>query len=300
MRFRSKIKKCIFIACIIYISASFVHADSIVYNLRIAETTKDSDVVARLPEYPLMFTVTPFGQFRKKRDGTQRIFGGGLGTLVYITPTYYFRVDGAFARAVEKYQHVHQAHTQTDDILFSAGYSHHFTDRAKMTFSLLFGLPTHEDRHLEIVQFGYAHIGLGPQIDGAFHLGQLQCHSIRAAFRFIHFFPRAIPLCVNGAQQFVDFNLGNIIYLFLAYHINRGNNRFEVGFDESFFHHRRTCTDQEPTFMRSSYYAVYKRLFVAGNHPAAWALALSYGYDHKIRDGYKRLITLWTSFRFDF
>lgn len=275
-------------------------ADSIVYNLRIAETTKDSDVVTSSQEHPLMVTMTPFGQFRKKRNGAQLMFGGGLGTVVYIRPTYYFRVDGAFARAVEKYQHIYQAHTQTDDILLSAGYSYPITDRTKMTFSLLLGLPTHEDRQFAIVQFGYAHIGLGPQIDGAFQLGSSRRHSIRTAFRFIRFFPRYIPQCANNVQQFVEYNFGNMIDLFASYHINRDRNRFEIGCDIGFFNHRRTDTKIEPTIIRSSFYTSYKRLFAVECHPAAWAIALSSGFDNKVCNGYKHLITVWSSFRVNF
>jgi len=299
MKFNHNIKRYLFFVLGCLVSSSAFATNSIVYNLRIAETTKG---VVRNDEYPVMAVITPFGQLRERYDRrTRLIFAGGLGTLVYLTKTYYFRVDGAVARVVQKDGSLRRGRTQTDDLLFSAGYTYPCDDKTNLTLSFLLGLPTHKDTHLDMGELGYAHIGIGPQLDGAFVLDALSRHSIRVAFRFIHFFPRYISDYQKPIEHTVDFNMGNIIDFFLTYHLAFSKNQFDIGYDANIYNHVRTNCQIAPTFVRNIGYISYKRLFSVCGHPASWDLAFSYASDApRSSVNYRHLVTGWTSLGFDF
>ncbi|MCL5875886.1 MAG: hypothetical protein M1114_05430 [Candidatus Dependentiae bacterium] len=299
MNFKNKIRSYFCAVLCMYLAASSLLAtNSIVYNLRIAETTKD---VPRKPEYPGIAIITPFVQLREKYDKTKLIFGGGLGTLLYVTKTYYARVDGALARVVQKSKDQCRSRMQTDDLLFSGGYKFRLTNRINMTLSGLFGLPTHDDTHFDMGQFGYAHIGLGPQIDVSFILDALSRHSIRTAFRFIRFFPRYAFTYQSLPERVVDFTMGNMIDFFLAYHFVFGKNQFDIGYDANIYNHVRTNNQIAPTFVRNIGFVSYKRVFSVCDHPASLDLAFSYANDTpRSTTNYIRLITGWVSLGFDF
>lgn len=115
---------------------------SIVYNLRVAETSKRLDVKSMFPR-PSLGTCTLFGTFRKKYNETKHTAVGGLFTLVYAPESFFLRVDGAFGRVASNIEGMHFSRTQTDDLLFSGGYSPTISDKIRMTFSGLLGFPTH-------------------------------------------------------------------------------------------------------------------------------------------------------------
>jgi hypothetical protein len=281
-------------------------AISIVYNLRIAETTK-RESFNPLFSRPAIATATLFNQWREKYNDIFQNIGGGLGTINYAPTSYFYaRIDFAAAHVYEKNGAVRFSRTQTDDILFSSGYTYASSERKKITLSGLLGVPTHNDTSLEHIQFGYAHYGLGAQVDGAWHYLPRLNFSFRSAARFIHFFPRRAPAVVNNQIMNFDFNIGNLVDLFIAHHINVGRHRFEAGYNPSFFFAATikpflADATRGANYIRSNFYGSYKYYFPVRNHMTAIAAACSYGFDHTPQDiGNKRVITVWASWSVNF
>ncbi len=278
---------------------------SIVYNLRIAETTKHHEL-----EHDAMHSslvgITPFDQFRRKYDGTRESAIGALATALYYTKKFYVRIDGAGAYVSEQKNDVHFQKTQSDDILFSGGYTKRLGERAIITLSGLFGVPTHKDTSLLNVQFGLAHIGLGAQLDGDFKYSQNEKHSVQTALRLIHFFERKTPCTVNESQENVRFKTGNLVDLFIAHHTTMDQQRFECGynltmlFDTKVHPHVADIVDKTE-FIRSSFYGTYKYKFSLLDFTNTFLLGVSYGFDHKPKkNGEKRIVTLWATWNVHF
>jgi len=273
---------------------------SIVYNLKIAETTKRQDF-EKNGEHPSTAAITGFNQFRTKYSGSRHNYGGSLLSYIYSPENYYARVDWAVAQVNVDGGSFKKG--QTDDLLFSAGYSHAFNHRSKCTLSGLFGMPTHKDLSILEPQFGYAHVGLGAQLDASFLFSQYSNdHSLRCAARIIHLFKRRVDLLCNA----FDFTMGNLIDLYVALHITSGNSRCDVGYNPTFLCSGKiipylTDVVQKSNFKRNSFFGVYKYKFRLGSYPSSVALALSYGFDYESRVfGNKRIITAWSAWTFSF
>lgn len=280
----------------IYGSASFV------YNFRIAETTKK---ILEEEKHIFEATITPIGQFRKKYNGDIRNFGGAMGTGIYSYMHHYFRVDFAVARVVDKYQGVHFARTQFDDILFYGGYTHKVHQQVKMTFSGLFGIPTHQDTSLSFPQFGIGHVGTGLQVDSSIMVSSdNRKHSLQPSIRAIHFFQRKVK--IEGEPGCFEFTAGNLIDLFIAYHQNRPEAVFETGYDLGIW-----CGAQikpfyddvvnKTNYIRHSFYGSYKWKFSIREHQSSFLTALSYGFESGPKKyGYKSIFILWGAWQFRF
>jgi hypothetical protein len=277
---------------------------STVYNLRIAETSKHLDVASRLPQ-PSLATGTLFGTFREKYNGTKHYCGGGLFTYVYSPESFFLRVDAAVGRVILHDQGVRFRRTQTDDLLFSAGYSPTLSDKMRITFSGLLGLPTHNDTSLEFVQFGYGHYGLGAQIDGSFMYSSSKDHTLRGAARLIHFFPRMVPVQTTSSERF-KYDLGNLADLFIAFHSKIKQHRVEVGYNASIFfgaHITPNFDDvvKKTNYIRHSFFGMYKYYFLINKTTSTVAMALSGGFEPTPKVyGNKRLITVWASWGVNF
>lgn len=275
------------------ISASLFSSISIVYNIKIAETTK-RQAFEKNGEHPSTIALTPFDQYRNKYSGARHNYGGSMLSYIYSPETYFARVDFAFAQV--NADHGTFIKTETDDLVFSAGYSFTANDRAKFTLSGLFGIPTHKDRSLIEPQFGYAHIGLGAQFDGSLIFSKHNPdHSLRFAVRGIEFFNRKVRV---DAEHF-NFTFGTLVDLYLALHINSDNNRIDFGYNPTFLvaaSIKPFLPDavKQTEFKRNSFFGVYKRRFSFKKHPSAAVIALSYGFDLEPLDfGNKRIITVW-------
>jgi hypothetical protein len=277
---------------------------STVYNLRIAETSKHIDVASRLPRSSLVIG-TLFGTFREKYNGIKHYCGGGLFTYVYSPESFFLRVDAAVGCVISHDQGVRFSRTQTDDFLFSAGYSPTLSDKMRITFSGLLGFPTHNDTSLEFVQFGYGHYGLGAQMDGSFIYSSTTDHTLRAAARLIHFFPRAVPVSVTSSERF-KYGLGNLADLFIAFHSIIKQHRVEIGYNASFFfgaHITPNFDDavKKTNYIRHSFFGMYKYYFLINKTTSTVAMALSGGFEPMPKVyGNKRLITVWASWGVNF
>lgn len=281
---------------------------SIVYNLRVAQTTRRQRLEEKKHLHSIA-AVTAFGQFRKKYDETHQSIGGGLGTYIYTLKSVYAKVDFAAARAHEENTTTttfSDSRTQTDDLLITAGYSHKINDRKRFTLSGILGLPTHKDTNLEGFSFGTGHIGLGLQADGAFIYSPKKHHAIMAAARYVHFFPRDADVTINDTKQRFDFALGNLIDLLIAHSSHWNKHSLEIGYNPSFAfgaHINPPLDDvvDKTNFIRSSFYGAYQYRFAIRAKPSAIALALSYGLDHiNKRFGNKQIVTVWALWGINF
>lgn len=283
---------------------------SIVYNIRIAETSKMQTVASMFPR-PSLGLVTLFGTFRERYNGIKEGAGGGLFTLLYAPEKFYLRVDGAVGHVFSHDHGVNFSQTQADDLLFSAGYSHGKPDKYRLTYSGLVGFPLHKDTSLEAVQFGYGSYGLGGQLDGSFIYGHNTNHSLRGAARFIHFFPRLSPGVVNNVVEQFNFGVGNLADLFIAFHSNikKPHNtihKIEAGYNASFFFGAQISPrfDEAITkagYIRHSFYGIYKYHFLINKIPNLVALALSLGFESAPKYlGNKQIILFWTSWGVNF
>ncbi len=293
--------------CCLLIGQKSYDSVSVVYNLRIAETTKhyrlDSHYI-----YPILIADTPLGQLRHKRDGTRQSVAANLSNFIYSAKTFYVRADFAVARITQDKQGVHFAQTQTDDLLFSAGYTHSLQEGMIVTLSGLLGIPTHRDLSLENFQFGYGHVGLGIQADGAFEYLQNrnQKHSMRTAARVIHFFPRKTPFKNDDQVHQYDFDFGNLADLFIAHHTTWGDHRFEAGYNPTFLwgtkiSPRIANVVKNIPYIRSTFYGTYKYCFSLYDLPNSIALGFSEGFDHKPqKEGYKNITAFWVTWDLNF
>lgn len=289
--------------CLLAIAKTY-SAITIVYNLRIAESTKRP----AFEESDIRYTIgkTGFNTNRKKLKGIRNNAGGILSTFSYVTPSFFVRADFAFAKVKETQECSEFSRTQTDDLLLSAGYSLSIKNRTKLTFSGLLGIPTHKDLSLEALQFGSGHVGLGVQIDGAFLYSSPKKHTIRTATRFIHFFARKARYKVNNFTRYFDFHLGDVVDLFIAHHHIFGHHSFELGFDQTFVFAAKIFPNFDDTvtrtnYIRSAFYSTYKYRFLLQNLHNALAIAFSYALDITPKEfGNKRIITTWASWSVSF
>jgi hypothetical protein len=278
---------------------------SIVYNLRVAETSKRLIIESSF-EKPSLAAVTLFGTFRQQYNGARKNSGGGLFTLLYAPEYFFLRVDGAIGRVTLNDHGIRSGRTQTDDLLFSAGYSPRLSDKIRLTFSGLLGFPTHDDTSIERIQFGTGHYALGVQLDGAVAYSSNKDNTLRFAARFIHFFPRNVFVPINARREQFKFGLGDLTDLFIAFHHQKGQHSVEAGYNPSFFFDTTICPRlddvlQEADYIRNSFYGLYKYHFAISQTTHAIALALSYGFDIRPKTvGNKRIITTWASWIVNF
>jgi hypothetical protein len=291
---------------------SFSHAVSIVYNLKIAEITKRQTFEERFSR-PNTLALTGVEQFRETYDSRRQNIAAALGTYIYSPKNTYFRVDAAVGNVRQKCGPLPEQttfhKTQTDDILFSFGHTFVKGKQTRATVSLLLGVPTHRDfLFYKGLQFGTGHVGFGGQFETshAYWHKQLASTTIIGALRFIHFFPRCT--CIPLLEQNFDFGLGNIVDLFIAHLAKFRKNRIEFGYNPTFafnaYINPRVELDsllESSSFIRSSFYIAYKRIFLIHEHPSAITTAFSYGFDHRPKTvGVKNQFTFWTSWGINF
>jgi len=290
---------------IIFLMASGLLQDiecaiSIVYNLRIAETTKYIGVDDVLKRSSTAIATT-FGTFRKKYNGTRHECAGELFSIIYAQKNFYVRADAAAALVASFDKGTLFSRTQGDDLLFSGGYSPTLSDRMRITFSGFLGFPTHKDTSLDFVQFGYGHYGLGGQVDGSYNYVENENHWVRAALRLIHFFPRTITESVAGIAEPFRYGLGNVLDVFIAFHSTFNGHIAEVGYDGSKFfgasvHPLFDDAVRKTNYLRHSFFGMYKYRFKFEEVTVSIAAALSCGFDQYPKlYGNKRIVTPWIS-----
>lgn len=275
---------------------------SIVYNLRIAEATKQRRLGKKQNNQSSMASVTLFDQFRKRYSGTRENYYGGILNYVYIPNSWYLKVDFAAAHARANGCNLRFSRTQTDDILFTGGYSKQINEEIIFTLSGMFGIPTHKDLSFEGVQFGTGHYGLGVQMDGSFAITQDLNHSIMAAARYLRFFPAHINFFISEQlPSKYKFGAGNVVDLFVAYQGNFGKHRTEFGYNPTFLFGANICPAldtviERTNFIRSSWFATYRYLVPTENAIHGITLGVSYGFDHRSKIfGNKNIVTAWAT-----
>jgi hypothetical protein len=278
---------------------------SIVYNLRIAQTTRRQNFPSE-DIFPSIGAITLFDQVHKLRDGTHQNVGGGLGTYILMQDHSYFRAEFAAGHVRASKDGLHLSRTQTDDILFSAGYNHVINDRSTVTLSGLLGFPTHKDFVLEGLQLGTGHIGCGVQLDGSYSYSPHQTHSVITAARFLHFFPRGVDFQIANLHEHFKIDPGNIYDLFIAHHSKWQNHILEVGYNPTFafgakIHPQFDDFNRLARFIRSSFYGAYTYGFKIKDHVSALVFGLSYGFDH-IRTPVqnKYVVSAWVTWGINF
>lgn len=274
-----------------------IHSISVIYNLKIAEATK-RQALEKKYQRSSIGALTLLDQFGTWHNGTKQNLGAGLGTLIYSPTAWYIRMDFAAGHVSQKNCKSHFSRTQTDDILFSSGYTIVLNKRSKLTFSALLGIPTHKDTIFEGIQLGTGHVGLGLQMDGAFIYSANKKHSLLAAARFVHFFPRNITITINQQMLPFHFSLGNLADLLIAHYSSWGGHKFEIGYDATFGFGANICPQldiiNEVVLMRNSFYTNYRYGFLAHQFPSALIAGFAYSFDHKPKIiGLKNLFTLW-------
>jgi len=278
---------------------------SVVYNLRIAETSK-RQATEPLITKPFVLAQTVFEQNRTTYDGIHQNFAGTLSSGIFLKDTYYVKVDWAFGNAASRFEALHLSRTQTDDIVVTSGYSFTLNEHAKITFSGLVGFPTHNDLGLQGAQIGTGHYGLGVQWDGSFTFAHHANHSLRAAARSVHFFERTISSNLLGFNQRYRVAPGDLIDFLVAHHVNHDKHRMEFGYNSSFLVNAKICPDIEAvrirsTYIRSSFYATYAYFFMLAGHLSGVACAFSGGFDHLPKKvGTQRVLTAWALWGINF
>lgn len=307
------IKTKLLLLCILVTAVPTHSQISFVYNLKIAETTKRIALHSPLAKRSLA-TCVALGTFRKQYNGTKQNCGGALFTLAYAPENFFLRVDGAVAKVTSHSPlGIHSARTQTDDLLFTAGFSPKLSENRRFTYSALVGFPTHKDTSLERAEFGLAHYAVGAQMDGSFIFPQNEQHSLRLAARCIHFFPRGVNAQLpGGIIKPVRFNLGDLTDLYLAFHTDKERHAAEAGYNASFIFNATLCPLLIPTlpclnaqiiksFVRNSFYGVYYYRFLARTTPNILTTGFSYGFDSPATlFNNKQILTIWGSWSVNF
>lgn len=274
-------------------SFSVVAYTSIVYNMRISIITRqliNSDGSNTTSDHhPHILIETPFGQNRHYNEGTREADGGTMSSYMYYQPSHYFSADIAFARIASKTEDLTVARTQTDDFLLTGGYGHAIKERGRIAYSFLFGIPTHRDYILEVVQFGTGHFGFGPQLDLAYHFS---CNNaLCCALRCIYFIPRNAeqlnPCLPSFPCDTYKIRLGFFADLLASYMKTwHETNRCEIGYDATIAFGGSTSpfipefSDTE-TFIRHSFFGAYLKSFFINKTMSSIIIGLSSGFDSK-------------------
>jgi|ERR1700733_1431531 len=293
-------KACICALSLLVIPYSNLYAISMVYNFRIAQITKQP-ILESGQEREHTIVALVFDQFRKKYNGPRQNFVGGLGSFIYKPHPYYFRVDFAVSHIKQLVGKVTTfSGTETDDILCTLGRNFIIDKSNSITFSGLFGFPTHRIHTLEHVDFGYGQVGIGGQIDGSTAINAI--NAFLYGFRYIHFFPRST---FDLGTKYI-FTIGNIADIFLAHKSAWDMQGFEFGYTARFrfgAHIQPNLDDtvKKTNYVRSNFYAVYKYKFLINNISNRLLFNISYGFDHSPRIyGNRYIVTLWASWNIGF
>ena len=293
---------------VVLLCAHSLYGITIVYNFRIAETTR-SHLKTLIKRRKSIIALTTFAQFRKLLKEVHQSAVGGLLNYVYMKEDFYARISSAIAHVRTKTNNTLLAtpisRTQTDDILFTAGYALTVHERLKVAFSGHFGIPTHKDTSLQALQFGTGHVGLGGQIDGVLHFNEHQ--ALMAAVRFIHFFSRDVPISIDDVIREVDFSPGNVADLFFSYQHVWKSHQIECGYNPTFIFDARLSIPlplviEEINSTTHSFFASYRYGFlIRKTYPSAFIIGTSIGTNPQPESiGNTTIVTAWLSWGINF
>lgn len=278
------------------LSALPVHPVTFVYNLKIAPNTKLQSLRIQ-NKCPHIVAFTPIQQWKKKYDGTQQTAGGGLGSYINNHYPWYFEIDWAAAEVKQS----NFSRIQTDDILFTGGYSRIFSKTNRGTISALLGLPTHADHIFSPLQFGLNHVSLGVQLDDSWSYSCNKKHILFSAFRYLHFFSRNVVNCVDDKEFEYNFNIGNTIDLLIAHATNWNRHKVEIGYNPTFVFGSSISpalpiVPHSVNGIRNGFYLDYRYAFATKKRLGAISVGVSYSFDSIPKDvGFKRIISTWVT-----
>jgi hypothetical protein len=284
----------LFVSCL-------VRATSIVYNIRIAEITK-RQASSLKNSVPHIAVFTLFDQTRERYDCMHENIFGGMGSLIYLNTSMYAKMDIGAGHVRQCRDDFYFARTQSDDILFSAGYGAQIKERTKVTISGLLGLPTHKDSSFLAIQFGTGHVGFGIQLDGSYRFrSQKHKHSLLAAARLIHFLPRNVWYAnkTNNLCFPFRFNIGNLTDFLLVYGCRLRKHGIEVGYNASLISNATLqpfvySIYEQLMNLRNTVYAGYQYVMKTKHHRTGISFGLSYGKDyHPKLLSMKNVFSLW-------
>lgn len=275
-----------------------IYPATFVYNLKISLGTRLYALRSQ-NTCPSLIALTPIQQWREKYNDTKQTVGGGLLTLVTHRGPWYFAIDWAAAKVKQGTF----SRIQTDDILFTTGYSHEFSRTNRGSASFLLGIPTHKDRIFQPIEFGINHVGLGVQLDDSWTYSQSGVNYLFTAFRYIRLLPRTVTNSIDGKKIQYNLNLGNTIDLLIANASNWGKHKLEFGYNPTFLF-GATISPSLPavthaiTGIRNAFYAHYRyAFFITKEQLAAFIIGTSYGFDSIPKDvGFKKIYTIWATF----
>jgi hypothetical protein len=287
--------------CLGILQSTNLSAISIVYNLRIAQATKQPIFDKDNKDHSVIVALL-YDQYQKKYSGVYQNFLGGLGSFIYNFDVNYARVDFAAAQIQENINNITRfSGAEADDVLFTYGRNFAINKKSTLTLSGFLGIPTHDLFRLQRVDFGYSQVGTGLQVDGSYIVnpGGL----ILYAARYLYFVPRKATdnLCNNYI-----FSIGNIGDILFAYKNNWSQSGIELGYTlrSNFGSHSCPSLDdvtQRTNYTRSNFYFIYKYKFLINEVSNRLMFNISYGFDHGRQEfNSKYIVTLWASWNIRF
>ena len=269
--------------CIMLLQSVSMFSLSMVYNFRMAQITRQP-IGEQTDERPNSISALFFDYFQKMKNfDVRENYAGAITTYTRdIAKKTYFRADFAVIHA---YQSVNKkttvSLTEIDDILFTAGHNLIVKKNQVVSISALFGIPTHDVYNLQRIGIGIAQVGLGIQLDGMhkFH----KPIDFLWGTRYNYFIPRnAFDLHENNYK----FSIGSIADLLIALqsrtilsHGIEGGYSARWGFGANA---TPNITKLDAfSYMRNSFYLVYKYTFLTKHIAHRFLLNIAYGFDSK-------------------
>lgn len=280
-----------------------IFALSLVYSFRVSQVTRQP-IVKIQEKRPNSMTYLLFDLFQKMHGfNVKENYGGGMITYNRNFGQHcYFRADIAAANVHQKTNGILNTNvTEPDDILFTIGRNFQAGDKAKVTVSGLFGIPTHSIYTLERVGFGYGQVGLGIQIDGLYKFAR-PVDFIWGA-RYNYFVP-GNAVYLNGDSY--KFSTGNIVDGLIALQTsNLLSHGLEGGYAPRWGFGVKACPNNIPNldllnYMRHNFYLVYKYTFLGKHAAHRLLLTLSYGVDQWPKNYGYDAVMVWGSWSIAF
>jgi len=270
---------------------------SLVYKFFVSEITRRYTPAGKSTKAS-QCSLLCFDIYASKYDTTKENAAGLLATYLYQYNQVYAQIDGAFGHVKSHYHGQEFSRTQTDDLLFSLGFSKAFSSKTAVTFSGILGFPTHKDTSPEGIQFGIAHSSIGFKIDAVRQCCPKKDQKLLLAGRYLRFLPSNITVKSDAASYRYELDIGSLFDVLVGYSFNFKRDGFELGYNPSFLVGGKLCPQSVPHdyigYMRSTLYGSYYHVFLSGKHPQIFNLVFAYAMEHKPKI-YKRLITAWAT-----
>lgn len=276
-------------------------AVSVVYNFRVAQITRQP--IARSGERkPNMLIGLVLDQYQQQYSGIKQNYLSGLGAFLHLQEPWYVRADFAVASIRQWANHVTTYKKfETDDVLLAFGRHFKPYDKLDVTVSGFLGIPTHKMNLLDPINFGFAQVGTGIQVDSNYTFNKKTACFLGG--RYVYFIPRPE---YDGLCKKYKITAGNLIDLLFALKTDSEHHGFEFGYTARFQFGAASKPylreiNQETDYIRNSVYAVYKYKFMIRHIPNRLLFDITYGADTQSKFfNSKHVITAWASYNINF